>query len=600
MDLIAGPWQGLDAYAQAVFSGRQAFHFDPHLGLWLEQAAPIEVDLPELGLTPDQLDGLPTAKIAALLVAVNALKNAGLSPDSSPRVCVVAASSPETGDLSGYISRHWDLNGPAVDISAGSDWTAAALEKMDEVLASAGAEFGLLVGVNIPAAELPDDSPAGDSSSPPSLMYERDTHQLIQTHAAAAVVLRRLEDARKSGDRIYAVIEASSMGVTSPAAMSEVSTSAGAALPEVEIIETAASGSAANHAAEKLILIGAYPAFADNPSCALEGGAANQGDAGAAAGLLGMIRAALALYHRLIPAVPGWKAPSDPESWAGSAFYVPDSSRTWFTRPGQTRRLAAVDIAADHGALSHVILSREDDSAQRGNHFLALSEMRLFPLVGSSLNELLADIDRLQQAMGNGLPLPQIARQAYQSSLFAKDAPLGLGLIAASTDDLGREIEFARKGLPKAFERGSEWQTPAGSYCTPVPVGRSGGVAFVYPGAFNTFLGLGKDLFQLFPSLYPRFAQLTRDMGGVLHETSLYPRRMEILSQKELDELEASLSQDPIAMLTSGIGLAVLYTRILRNVFGVHPQAAFGYSLGETSMLFALDIWRDGDAGNQR
>ena len=161
-----------------------------------------------------------------------------------------------------------------------------------------------------------------------------------------------------------------------------------------------------------------------------------------------------------------------------------------------------------------------------------------------------------------------------------------------------KEIDFARKGIPKAVEKGTEWQTPLGSYFTPTPLGRSGSVAFVYPGAFNSFIGLGKDLFHLFPVIYPGFADLTGDMSRVIQERALYPRSLAALTPEELDALEAQLNENPVAMLTSGTSLAVMFTLVLREAFKVKPGAAFGYSLGESSMLFAQQVWNSGDAGS--
>ena len=81
-------------------------------------------------------------------------------------------------------------------------------------------------------------------------------------------------------------------------------------------------------------------------------------------------------------------------------------------------------------------------------------------------------------------------------------AQYSLALVAAGPDELQREVDYALRDLSAAFEHKKTWQTPAGSFFTPEPVGRQGGVAFVYPGAFNSYLELGRDLFLLFPQLY--------------------------------------------------------------------------------------------------
>ena len=56
-----------------------------------------------------------------------------------------------------------------------------------------------------------------------------------------------------------------------------------------------------------------------------------------------------------------------------------------------------------------------------------------------------------------------------------------------------------------------------------------------------------------------------------------------------------SLSDDPLAMLISGTCLAAVFTFLLRDIFGIHPASAFGYSLGEISMMFASGAWTEAD-----
>ncbi|MCZ7669172.1 MAG: hypothetical protein M5U34_19270 [Chloroflexi bacterium] len=64
-------------------------------------------------------------------------------------------------------------------------------------------------------------------------------------------------------------------------------------------------------------------------------------------------------------------------------------------------------------------------------------------------------------------------------------------------------------------------------------MGREGKVAYVYPGAFSAFPGLGRDLFPLFPQLHPRFAEEVDNPGHLVGDKMLYPRSMHRLSEKK-------------------------------------------------------------------
>jgi len=120
-------------------------------------------------------------------------------------------------------------------------------------------------------------------------------------------------------------------------------------------------------------------------------------------------------------------------------------------------------------------------------------------------------------------------------------------------------------------------------------------VSFVYPGAFNSYPGIGRDLFYLFPTLYDRLSNISSNLSDLLNEKILYQRSISALSSADLEVAEKRLSDDPLAMLISGTSLAALFTFLLRDIFDIHPSSAFGYSLGEISMMFASGAWTKAD-----
>ncbi|MBC6424687.1 MAG: hypothetical protein GDA38_26905 [Hormoscilla sp. SP12CHS1] len=100
--------------------------------------------------------------------------------------------------------------------------------------------------------------------------------------------------------------------------------------------------------------------------------------------------------------------------------------------------------------------------------------------------------------------------------------------------------------------------------------------------------------FRLFPQVYDRLETLAADVGRVMHEQTIYPRSLTRLSQAAQAAKQAEFFSDGVAMCQTSIGFTTAYTLMLREVFQVQPQVAFGYSLGEASgMLFALSVWND-------
>ena len=168
-----------------------------------------------------------------------------------------------------------------------------------------------------------------------------------------------------------------------------------------------------------------------------------------------------------------------------------------------------------------------------------------------------------------------------------------LVVLGESRQDLKNELERAQSGIIKSFENGKDWQTPNGSYFTPNPLGPDEKIAFVYPGAFSTYIGMGSEIFYLFPDLYEKLQAFTADPATSINESVIYPVKT---SSDEVGRLQDHLNSNPIKMITSGVCFSFLFTTILRDIFEVRSDSAFGYSLGEDSMMFAMGVWKQADA----
>ena len=333
-------------------------------------------------------------------------------------------------------------------------------------------------------------------------------------------------------------------------------------------------------------LIASFPSK-NGLSCALAGGEG---------GLLSVIKAVFCLYQRIIPGTSEWIAPSSLSAWANSAFYIPTDSRTWFTSETQPTRFVLTINNSKRGTSSVFIFRDGQSEKQISNAALQQESFFLFPVSGNSPEVLLDILGKLAKDITGQKDLRNFSSETinhWQTRVQSND--LVVCILGHDKDELNREIEFAIKGIPAAIDNNTDWRTPIGSYFTPSPLGTSGSVAFVYPGAFNSYPGVGRDLFYLFPSLYGQLTDISVNLSDLLNEKMLYPRSISALSTPELDEAEKRLAADPLAMLISGTSLAALYTFLLRKTFDIHPASAFGYSLGEISMMFASGVWTQGE-----
>ena len=389
----------------------------------------------------------------------------------------------------------------------------------------------------------------------------------INPQGIGAVVLKRYLTAKRSGDSIYAAIEqigVSDTGETNNVAYLEFF--GDKQLEEVNIERRTRN----------------FTNRVSN-SCAVSS-LNNAGYQGTAGEIASLIKTALCLYYRYIPGVFGWQQ----QTPNNHSFYVASCAKPWFLEAEVTRRVAAIDYASNN---ARIILAEETEAQLRDNTYLEQMPCYLFPLTAKDGATLLKRLELLKQTLVSS-NLAQTAKQTFTK--YRDDrADLTLAIMGKNRAEILKECDRATKGIPKAIKTGKHWQTPVGSYFTPNPQGKKGKVAYVYPGAYNAHVGLGKDLFRLFPNLMddPVIQTVCNRTAGI--EKLLYPRSWHKLSPKELEAKERELMNDPLAMLESETGFAGFMTTILRDYFQVKPQAAFGYSLGETSMMYAQGVWND-------
>ena len=387
----------------------------------------------------------------------------------------------------------------------------------------------------------------------------------VDLQGIGVVVLKRYEAAKCDRHKIYAVID--SLGM-SPA------------VEDIAYLELFGDKQLQEIENEQ---IPNYLANNDAGSCAVSS-VANAGYKGIAGEIASFIKTALCLYYRYIPPVSGWQQQT-PKDWQ---LYVASFAKPWFLEAGVKQRVAAINFTRNN---AHIILSEELDPQPRSSTYLEQTPCYLFPLVAKDQKTLLEQLNTLKQNVADG----DLAQTAKQIFIDYRDSQgdYALAIVGKNRSEILKECDRAVKGVTKAFETGKDWQTPVGSYFTAHPQGKKGKVAYVYPGAYNAHVGLGKDLFRLFPNLIddPVIQSTCNRTAGI--EKLLYPRSWHKLSPRELEAKERELMNDPLAMLESETGFAGFMTTILRDYFKVKPEAAFGYSLGETSMMYAQGVWGD-------
>jgi len=490
----------------------------------------------------------------------------------------------------------WDFTGPAFTVSAEENSVFKALE-IARVLLQSGEAEAVVVGAVDLAGGLESvllhnlRAPAGTTIAAP---FDREADGWLPGEGAGAVVLVR---ASQYAGPVYAVIDALAIDPSPAAAAREALTSAGIAPAQIGYLELAAGDPSTHELSDILPAYGGVSA----PETAIGSARATVGHTGTASGMAALIKTALAIARRFIPAIPNWTGPADADLWRDRPFWAAHRSRTWFDA---TPRAAISAYSPGDGTAAHVILTGVDQAA-RDHQYRRGGSPYLFPIGGDTLDDLTWQIDALagevqrvrEESAANipalGSALQRLADEAFY--VYRPDARYAVSIMGRDAKEVAAEIDRARAGVAAAFNMGGEWSTPAGSAFAADPVGREGRVAFVYPGAFNSYPKLGYDLFHLFPRAYDIARTIRSAVGEALHERLLYPRTLEKPGPKITNQMKTALASDAVAMIESGLGFAVVYTRIMKEYFGIQPHSAFGYSLGEGSMMWGQSVWQDGD-----
>ncbi|NJM19774.1 MAG: type I polyketide synthase [Richelia sp. SM1_7_0] len=425
------------------------------------------------------------------------------------------------------------------------------------------------------------------------IIREVDTALIISNNAA--LVLKLYTDADKKHQPIYAIIDALTISQnTSPTAQSVSQTCqqsfniAGIKPEDIGYLEICSNSIFSPNQLEIKGLVTAYQTSPTQLYCAL-GSVKDNIENNSISEIESVIKTVLCLYYRYIPSTSQWSSPKYSELWQNSPFYVDTQSKPWFLSTETSKRIAAINSFSNDN-VAHLIVS-EAPSQQRDSRYLSQMPYYLFPLAADESSNLLEQIQQLEKTISQSDSLSITAAQTYRYYQQHQNAAYAVAIIGRNHKELQREIQNALKGVKNAFETGEEWKTPVGSYFTPNPLGKKGKVAFVYPGAYSSYIGIARNLFRLFPKIWdsPVIENLYNRVANI--EKLLYPRSLTALTKRQLEVVEQQLMDNPLSMLESEVGFAALMSAILKDYFRVQPQSCFGYSLGEVSMAIAQGIW---------
>ncbi|MEP7308968.1 MAG: SDR family NAD(P)-dependent oxidoreductase [Acidobacteriota bacterium] len=470
--------------------------------------------------------------------------------------------------LATHLSYKLDLRGPSLTIQTACSTSLVAVQLAFQHLLTYQCDVALAGGVSIQVPHQPgyrfEDggilSPDGHCR-----VFDAAARGTVKGNGVGVVVLKRLSEALRDGDRVVAVIRGAAVnndgsvkvGFTAPSADGQAEViatalaQAGVPAGSLGYIEAHGTGTPLGDPVEVSALTRVFRAATPQIGfCALGAVKSNIGHLDAAAGVAGLIKAALVVERGVIPPTVHFSTPNPELDLPTSPFYVNADACRW-PAAGHPRR-AGVSSFGIGGTNAHVVLEqappREASAAPRAVEILPLSAKSASALTGAR-QHLAAHLRAHADAnLGDIAWTLQNGRAAFA---------IREAIVAGSTFEAAGMLEAPAEGSGSA----------AGAVCPPV--------AFLFPGQGAQYARMGAGLYasnlvfaRAFDEVAVRFQRLTgMDVRRVLFGAA---------GEAADDERLAATGMAQPALFAIEHALARWWMHM-----GVMPDAMIGHSLGE-------------------
>lgn len=574
---------------------------------YVPAAAPLDgfeqFDADFFGFSPKEAAIMDPQHRQFLEVAWEALENAGHPPESFPGAIAVFAgcgmgsyfyfnicSNPDlvantgmfllrhTGNdkdfLSTRVSHIFDLKGPSVNVQTACSTSLVAVHYAAQSLLSGECDMALAGGVTI---ELPHARgyifQDGEILSPDGHCHAFD-HRAQGTvfgSGAGVVVLRRLDDALRDGDHIWAVIKgtavnndgAAKAGYLAPSvdgqakAIAEAHAVAGVAADTIDYVECHGTGTYLGDPIEVAALTQAFhETTTETGFCRIGSVKTNIGHLDTAAGVASLIKVALSLKHRELPPSLGYEQPNPSIDFDSSPFKVNHTLSPWVSHRGPRR--AGVNSLGVGGTNAHAVLEEAPQATPAEP-----SEWPFQVLVVSGRSR--AALDANAKALAAHLrahPEQDLADVAYTLKEGRRAFEHRRVLVAETHEEAATLLEG----------------TDTRRVFTHARLGDDPDVVFMFPGGGAQYAGMARELY----ATEPVFKDWMDRGLDVLQRKLDYDIRALWLPEPDqhaqaVEKLKRPSVQLPLIMIVE-YALAQLWMS-----WGVKPAALVGHSMGENT-----------------
>ncbi len=495
--------------------------------------------------------------------------------------------------IAGRIANRLDLGGSnySVDAACASSLAALDIACKDLVLGTADAVLCGAVDLHntihdyLLFASVTALSPTGRSRA-----FDAGSDGIALGEGAGALVLKRLTDAERDGDRIYAVIRGvgsssvgRSLGLTAPrpegqrSALERAYRNARISPVQVGLVEAHGTGTVVGDRTELSMLTKVLTEAGAAPGSTAIGSVKSQiGHTKCAAGIASLIKASLAIHRGVKPPTLHITNPSLAWDREQSPFVFHREATPWNSPLAE--RVAGISGFGFGGTNFHVVLSgHAGGKTVPARHNLDEWPAELFLFHGEATDAIRA-VKELGAVVSlgedNSRPWRLRDLTAGHARAVAESAhrPVTIAIVARDIDELTVLLARAAQG---------ESDPDAGLFTGKQASTEPGGLAYLFPGQGSQRPGMLRDLFVAFPDLAD-LLELGKPWQSVMHPRTAFDAETEALQRAEITDTRAA---QPV------LGLSALALGRILERSGVRPDAAAGHSYGELPALAAAGAY---------
>ena len=527
--------------------------------------------------------------------------------------------------IPGRVANVFDLHGTNFAVDAACATSLAAIDQAVNGLRMGNFDMAIAGGVDqmmSPSAYI-KFCKIGALSEDGSYPFDARANGFVMAEGAGMVILKRLSDAVKDGDRVYAVIRAvgassdgKGKGITAPnpkgqklaveKAFEQLDYTPG----EVGLLEAHGTGTRVGDATELGALTELFAPYAKPGTIGLGSVKSQIGHAKAAAGIASLIKTALALYNKVLPPSVNFKTPNPIVDWATCPFRVITHTEDWSTNKVRRANVSAFGFGGTnfHVAMEEMndgLLKQTEEATQHtvstpAQEKSTMSSSYTLHVPGEKIqSDVLTFSAATKQELFNVLDKAVVAIQydpTYLPSIsyknhMAKPGKFAVTINVENPDKLKEKIEFFKKtaSTQDVWEKESLYLRMKGIYpFTPTEIKPK--VCFMFPGQGSQYVDMMKDLAAKYKIVQDTFDEADRLLMGIIGQNltdTLWSKPGETKEQIALREAAIKKTEmTQPAVLTADIAMM----RLLSS-FGIKPDVVMGHSLGEYAAAVAAGIF---------